>query len=247
MKERVLITDAVRGRSVKESFETSRLFCVRISIRRLVQVVISMLLAVNVTARAELIWENPTQEFHRLSSDGAVAAHYAFKNAGPTTLTIEQINSSCGCTVAQVEKKRYEPGESGEITARFTFGNRKGLQRKVIAVRLSDGTETKLGLNVSILEPLTATPTLLFWRVGESAAPKMVQLTAAKGVPVNIRSVSSSSPRVTTQLKVKAEAADYTLIVFPSDTSEKLAATVTVETDYPRDAPKSYPVYIRIK
>jgi Protein of unknown function (DUF1573) len=214
---------------------------------RLVPVVTGIILAVHVSARAELIWENPTQEFQRSSADGAVEAHYAFKNTGPTAVTILGITSSCGCTVARAEKKTYAPGESGKITARFTFGNRKGLQRKVITVGLSDGTETKLGLNVSILEPLTVTPTLLFWRVGEGAAPKKVQLKAANDVPVNIRSVSSSSPRVTTQLEIKAEGTDYTLIVSPSDTAAKLAATVTVETDYPLDAPKSYQVYIRIK
>jgi hypothetical protein len=214
---------------------------------KLVPVLTGIFLATNLSSRADLVWENPAQEFYRSPSDGAVDARFAFKNTGPTAVTIKRITSSCGCTTARLEKRIYEPGESGEITARFTFGNRKGLQRKIITVGLSDGTETKLALNVSILEPLTVTPTLLFWRVGESPAPKMARMTAAKGTPVNIRSVSSSNPRVRVQLEVKAEAGDYSLIVSPSDTGEKLAATVMVETDYPVDAPKSYPVYVRIK
>ena len=124
---------------------------------------------------------------------------------------------------------------------------RSGLQRKVIAVGLSDGSEKQLALNVSILEPLTVRPGLLHWRVGENATPKTVQLTAAKGVPLKIRSVSSSNPRVSAQLHSGTNTSDYTVTVTPVDTAEKLSTTVMIETDYPSDAPKSYPVHVRVK
>jgi Protein of unknown function (DUF1573) len=207
----------------------------------------SSIFAATVSALGQLIWENPNQEFERLAADRAVEAHYVFKNAGQIPVKIVRVSSSCGCTVAEVDKKTYLPGESGQIIARFTFGNRKGLQSKVITVGLSDGTEKQLGLNVSILEPLTLKPGLLLWQVGESSSPKSVRLTAAKGVPVRIRSVSSSSPRVSTQLHVNAEASDYTLTVAPADTAEKLSTVVTIQTDYPVDSPKSYPLHVRVK
>jgi len=208
---------------------------------------VSMILAAIASVRGELIWESSVQEFERTPEDGAVEAHYGFKNIGSTPVTIVRIDSSCGCTVAQTDKKTYLPGESGQITARFSFGNRKGVRRKVIAVRLADGTEKQLGLNVSILEPLTVRPGLLLWRVGENATPKTVQLTPAKGVPLKIRSVSSSSPRVSAELHPKADASDYTMTVAPVDTAEKLSTVVTIETNYPPDAPKSYPVQVRVK
>jgi hypothetical protein len=210
-------------------------------------VLASSILAAAVSALGQLVWENPIQEFERVPADESVEAQYAFKNAGSSPVMIVRVSSSCGCTVAQTDKKTYLPGESGQITARFTFGSRNGLQRKVITVGLSDGTEKQLGLNVSILEPLTVKPGLLLWRVGESATPKMVQLTAPKDVPVKIRSVTSSSPRVTTQLHVNTEASDYTLTVAPADTAEKLSTVVTIETDYPPDAPKRYPLHVRVK
>ena len=107
---------------------------------------VSMILAAIASVRGELIWESSVQEFERTPEDGAVEARYSFKNVGSTPVTIVRIDSSCGCTVAQTDKKTYLPGESGEITARFSFGNRKGVQRKVIDVRLADGTEKQLGL-----------------------------------------------------------------------------------------------------
>jgi hypothetical protein len=206
-----------------------------------------MIFAGTLSARGELLWESSMQEFERTPSDGAVEAHYRFKNLGSNPVTIVRINSSCGCTVAKTDKKTFQPGESGQISARFSFGNRKGLQRKVITVGLSDGTEKQLGLNVSILEPLTVRPGLLHWRIGENATAKTVQLTAAKGVPLKIRSVSSSSPRVSAELHPRTDASDYTVTVTPVDTAEKLSTTVMIETDYPPDAPKSYPVHVRVK
>jgi hypothetical protein len=206
-----------------------------------------MILATTFAARGELLWESSVQEFERTPGDGSVEAHYGFKNIGSSPVTILRIGSSCGCTVAQTDKKTYLPGESGQITARFSFGNRKGLQRKVIAVGLSDGTEKQLALNVSILEPLTVRPALLLWRVGENAVPKTVQLTPAKGVPLTIRSVSSSNPRVSAQLHPKTGAFDYTVTVTPIDTAEKLSTIVMIETNYPPDAPKSYQVHVHVK
>jgi Protein of unknown function (DUF1573) len=206
-----------------------------------------MILAATFSARGELLWESSVQEFERIPADESVEAHYNFKNVGPDPVEIVRINSSCGCTAAETDKRTYQPGESGQITARFSFGNRKGLQRKVITVGLSDGTEKQLALNVSILEPLIVRPNLLLWRVGENVAPKTVQLTAAKGVPLKIRSVSSSSPRVSAQLQPRTDASDYTVTVTPVDTAEKLSTTVMIETDYPSDAPKSYPVHVRVK
>jgi Protein of unknown function (DUF1573) len=210
-------------------------------------ILVGLILATTVPARGELVWESPVQEFERAPGDGAVEAHYSFKNVGSRPVTIVRINSSCGCTVAQTDKKTYLPGESGQITARFSFGNRRGLQRKVITVGLADGTEKQLALNVSILEPLTVRPGLLLWRVGESPTAKTVQLTAAKGVPLKIRSVTSSSPRVNAELYPKSDASDYTVTVAPVDTAEKLSTIVTIQTDYPPDAPKSYPVHVRVK
>lgn len=208
---------------------------------------VSMILAAIASVRGELIWESSVQEFERTPEDGAVEARYSFKNVGSTPVTIVRIDSSCGCTVAQTDKKTYLPGESGEITARFSFGNRKGVQRKVIDVRLADGTEKQLGLYVSILDPLTVRPELLLWQVGENATPKTVQLTPAKGVPLQIRSVSSSSPRVTAELHPRTDRSHYTMTVAPVDTAEKLSTVVTIETNYPPDAPKSYPVHVRVK
>ena len=115
-----------------------------------------------VPLRAELVWEKAIQNFHRLPSDGSLETKFAFRNGGTTIGTVRKVRTSCGCTSAKLGKDTYAPGESGEsgeISVRFTFGDRKGPNRKIITVITDDQPEpTELSLQVWIDEPMTIVP-----------------------------------------------------------------------------------------
>ena len=64
----------------------------------------------------------PTVTFEEKSYDfgelGPATSHvykFKFKNTGTDTLKIGKIHTTCGCTVAKLSKKNYQPGESGAI------------------------------------------------------------------------------------------------------------------------------------
>lgn len=61
-----------------------------------------------------------------------------FKNVGTGLLTIEKVNTSCGCTAADLEVKDYLPGESGEVQITYDPTGRKGKQRKIITIISND-------------------------------------------------------------------------------------------------------------
>ena len=63
-----------------------------------------------------------------------VTHEFTFTNTGKEVLTITDVKSSCGCTVPQLTKTQYAPGESGKITVIFNPENRSGQQHKVITV-----------------------------------------------------------------------------------------------------------------
>lgn len=204
-------------------------------------------LAAATLAHADLVWEKQTQEFHRAPEDGHVTAKFAFKNTGADAVTIKRLKSSCGCTTARLGKNTYAPGESGEIEVKFTFGNRRGPQRKIIGVTADDKREWMLDLRVFIHEPLTLSPALVWWRVGEAPAAKNVKLTTAAGQKVGVTGVKSSNPRVSAKVETVAAGKEYVVRVTPQDTSAKEAAELTVTTDFPPDEPRSYRIYARIK
>lgn len=198
-------------------------------------------------AFAQLQWEKPGQEFHRAPEDKQLEATFAFRNSGTAPVTIKSVKSSCGCTTTKLAKTTYAPGEKGELTARFTFGQRKGGQRKMITVTTADGARQELNLVVYIEPTLTVSPALVFWRVGQPAEPKTVQLTAAPGTSVRVKSVTSSNPRVLATLATTKPGEAYALSVKPTDTTQRETAELTVQTDFPPDAPRAFTIHARIK
>ena len=198
-------------------------------------------------AKAELVWEKPIQDFHRVPEDGHVEARYPFKNTGAEPVTIKRVITSCGCTSAKLSKNVFAPGESGEILVKFTFGSRRGPQQKGIEVIGQDKQEWHLGLRVYIHEPITVSPALVYWRIGDPAEAKTVKLTVPDGLKVDVKAVSSSDPKVSATVETIQPGKEYLVAIKPADTTAKLAAEMTVATDFPSDSPRSYRIFARIK
>jgi hypothetical protein len=215
---------------------------------RLLAFLVPLLLAV-ASAQAELKWDKPVQEFQRTPADGELEVHFTFRNAGSAPVTIKSLRPSCGCTTAHLEKKTYAPGEAGEVVARFVFGDRKGPQRKTIEVRTDDATQEHaiLDLRVNIHDPLTVTPALVFWKRGEPAEAKTVQLKAEPDQRVRIKGVTSPNPRIVATLETIKAGEEYVVSVKPADTTQKESAEISVQTDFPPDAPRAYTIHARIK
>jgi hypothetical protein len=210
---------------------------------------LSLLLLTALPGVAELRWEKPVQSFERSPGDDAVEASYAFKNVGAASVTITKVRSSCGCTAAKLEKRTYAPGESGEIVAKFTLGDRRGLHVVGVTVKTDDkaAPPTELRLQVHIVDPLKVEPTLVWWRVGATAEPKTVLLTAEESRPVRVKSVTSTNPRITAKLETATAGQRYRLTIAPQDTVSKEVAEIRVQTDFPPDAPRAYLIYARVK
>ena len=208
-----------------------------------------LLLVLSSFAHAELKWEKPVQKFQRVPEDKVVEARYAFRNSGPAPLTIKSIRSSCGCTTGKLDKRTYAPGEEGEVVMRFSFGDRKGPHLKTLRVSTDEKNAEPevLKLIVDIHDPVTLAPGLVFWRTGEAASAKTVQLTADASQPVRVKSVTSSNPNFTATLQTVQAGAQYAVAIVPAATARKEAAEITVQTDFPADAPHTYTIHARIK
>lgn len=81
--------------------------------------------------------------------DHEKATHaFKFYNTGTERLTILDIRSTCGCTVPELDKKVYEPGESGEMLVIFNPENRVGHQEKSITVTTDSRTTPSVRLSL---------------------------------------------------------------------------------------------------
>lgn len=148
-----------------------------------------VLLGLTFPAQAQLEWD--ATEIHHIATDEELAynASFSFVNAGTTAIEVTETRTSCGCTVAKLTKKTYQPGERGEITATFTYGDRTGGQKKTIHVRTShpDQANVALTLHVDVPEAVKIEGGWVWWRgKAERHNPKTIRIEVLQDEPIEV-------------------------------------------------------------
>src|SRR5438045_9789983 len=148
-----------------------------------------------VTAQAELVWEKTEIELHPTVGDATAVGVFKYQNKGDAPIHFKSApRTSCGCTVAALQKNDVAPGEKGEITATFSIGDRTGLQQQTINVETDNAQKpvTVLTLKAMIAQLLELQPAFVFWQSGEDPKPKTILAKAGKGVTIKNLEVTSS-------------------------------------------------------
>jgi hypothetical protein len=185
---------------------------------------------------ATLQWDALAYNLQAKAGDTKTVATYTFKNTGKNPVDIARVESSCGCTTAELTKRHYNPGEGGTIKVVFTYGDRKGDQHKTVIVSEEDNGARNvypLELFVKIPESVVVEPRVVYWDINEAATSRTVRVKLAvgfNGKPVRARLYSEHSDFVVGDVKpVSSGVYEFTLT--PVDTSEKQteAGELTVE------------------
>ena len=101
-----------------------------------------MILCPLVLFSQSLEWLTPKQiEWGQVKEGDKLVGEIAFKNTGKSTIQIVDVRTHCGCTVADIKKTEYAPGEKGKISYTMRTRNFHGLVRKSISIKWSDGAE----------------------------------------------------------------------------------------------------------
>jgi hypothetical protein len=199
--------------------------------------------------RADLLWERKELEFTPSGTDTSVTAEFSFTNTGPNAVTLASVKPDCGCTTAALDKMTYQPGEKGRITAVFTFGQRTGLQKKLIHVSLTEGQdrETTLSIIAHIPETVKITPQFVFWQVGETPGPKTIEFKVLRDAPLPVTKVTSSDSSIKVALETVQEGRAYKIVVTPVQTKTLARASLIVETEDAPHGRQFFTAYAHIK
>ena len=198
-------------------------------------------------AHAELKWERQRVELAPGPLDPFVEATFGFKNAGKAPVTIERLESSCGCTTVSLPKMAFDPGEQSQVVARFNLAGRHGLQTKTVTVHIKGEKDpVVLSLIVSIPDLVTIQPPLVTWETGETAEPKTISLQAMEGQTVKIVNVVSSEPNVNVKLETIREGHQYVILVTPRSTVKAGFSVLTISAEF-KDQKSSLCAYAQVK
>jgi len=72
--------------------------------------------------------------FGRILQGEQVSTVFKFTNTGDADLIIHKVETSCGCTVPEYDRKPVAPGQQGAIRVRFDSDGKEGAQYKIVKV-----------------------------------------------------------------------------------------------------------------
>jgi len=200
------------------------------------------LLATTSATWGQITWQQREVKVNADTSDREASARFAFTNEGDSPVTITSVTTSCGCTTAELEQKTYEPGQSGEIKARFAIGSRVGEQTKRIIVRTDneDSPITTLTMRVMIPEVLRIRPRMVYWRAEEERKAKTVRIQVVHDEPVEILRVEADSDAVAAKLKKQGDGSVYVLTLTPRDTAPPTNIRLRLITNLEQERDKAF-------
>lgn len=91
---------------------------------------------------AKMEFETETLDFGEIKKNSDGVRVFKFKNTGNAPLVIENVTSSCGCTIPKKPEEPILPGETGEIEVKYDT-KRVGPIRKTVTVYSNADVPTK--------------------------------------------------------------------------------------------------------
>jgi hypothetical protein len=111
----------------------------------------------------KIVFETTLHDFGHIVDTTPATCEFPFRNDGPGDLVINAVNSTCGCTVPELEKTVYKPGESGSITVTFNPSGKRDAITKRITVQSNDRDNpvTTLQINTFVEQLVSFEPAML--------------------------------------------------------------------------------------
>jgi hypothetical protein len=96
------------------------------------------------TGKAVIVFNSYEHDFGQVKEGERVACIFTFTNTGTTSLVLNSVVASCGCTVPKFSGKPVAPGKIGSIEVKFDTTDKNGKQTKAIVVKSNATTPVVL-------------------------------------------------------------------------------------------------------
>lgn len=119
-------------------------------------------------AAPRIAFDKTAHNFGTRRSSETARTEFTISNRGDEPLEIADIRSSCGCTVARLDRRRIEPGASVPLIVDFSLRGRSGPQHKTVTIFSNDpdARKSRLVLKVMVEEaPSWTSGSINFGRV----------------------------------------------------------------------------------
>jgi hypothetical protein len=162
----------------------------------------------------EITFEALLYDFGEVGTVTRNTCEFKFANTGNELLKISSVNPPCGCTVTELAKKEYAPGESGVLKVVYRSGSGSGQSTKHIYVNSNDKAKPRvtLALKAKVVMKVTHEPERLnLFLKGENAGCPPITLTSRDNRPFSITSFRSTGDAITADFDPSVKAESFVL------------------------------------
>jgi hypothetical protein len=99
-------------------------------------------------SNARIKFDANSHDFGQVGPETDNACTFKFTNVGKDVLKIDRLQGTCKCTVPDLQKKEYAPGESGEISVKFHAPKFKGPTSQHVMVYSNDSNNPRAELEI---------------------------------------------------------------------------------------------------
>lgn len=222
--------------------------------RPLSRLLFSLLVSTAVLAPAAaagiLRWEATEVSIEAPPLAEVVEGTFTFTNTTAEPVTIADVHSSCGCTVPELAKRTFAPGESGKLRAVFTLGDRVGPQEKSIQVTTAAPAQshTVLTLRVEIPKLFEVSPYFVIWNCGDPATPRSIDVRLLRPDIVTLGDVESKHAAFIAQATPAEDSADHLVVtITPASTDAPLNGAILVNLRTPGGKTRTVTLYALVR
>jgi hypothetical protein len=155
-------------------------------------------------ARPRVTAEGP-YDFGSVDRGAKIEHVFRVANTGDAPLRLEQVKSTCGCTVALISDPEVPPGREGRIAVTLDTARMAGRVTKIVTVYTNDPeTPTApLALTGAVYADLVASPTALYLgrlRRGEPVSREIAVVPGRPGAAYAVTAVETSNPALAAEI-----------------------------------------------
>ncbi|MBI3886488.1 MAG: DUF1573 domain-containing protein [Opitutae bacterium] len=179
---------------------------------------------------AGLEWKAHALQARTAPFQAAVELVFDFKNDTARPVTVRGVRTNCDCLDAATDHATYQPGQRGQLKARFTVGDRRGIYRRAITVETDEPGQsaTQLTVSIEVPEVVALSQSMLDWRTGSARREKTVILRPVPGQQIELVGAEATNDDFAVTLKTIKRGEIYRLSVTPKSTARAANAAIRV-------------------
>jgi len=188
----------------------------------------------------KLTFEKEIHDFGDIGPGSSNDCEFKFTNTGNAVLKVnKKIESTCGCTVPELSKEEYAPGESGTIKVKFSAAKQAGLTSKHLSVNSNDKTRAKIELTIkaNIILKVDFEPKQINLSLKqENAGCPQITIHSLDGQKFAIRSFTSTADALTADVNIAVVDTNFVIkpIVNLDKIKNNIEGTINIGLTHPQ-------------